>query len=450
MGDKSLDNDAMDIIERYLYGTWMLQKKWSPQLLISDGEGAYLIDKDGKKYLDFSSQLVCVNLGYKNRELIKALHKQIDKIAYVGPALGLEIRAEAAKAFASIAPKNLIKFVFSSSGTEANEDALKIARLYKNPCYKIIARYRSYHGSTATSMSLTGDLRRTVVEYHTNVRGTVFAPDPYCYRCPFNLEYPKCGVACAEYLEYMIEREKNVAAIFMEPITGTNGVIVPPPEYYKIIREIADKYGVLLIFDEVMSGWGRTGEWFAHQRWGVEADIMTTAKGASSSYVPIGITATTKAISDYFEDHFFAVGHTFAYHPLAMAALTAVIRVMKEHNYVYHAKRLGGYIRKRLFELMSKHPSIGDIRGVGLFWAVELVKNRNRKTPFNTDEDKILGRPLVTGEVASRMRELGVLVMYWITHLVIAPPLIVDTDDIDRGIDALDEALKVADEKVEK
>ncbi len=411
------------------------------------GEGAYLIGRDGRKYLDFSSQLVCVNLGYGNKAVIEAVKEQIENLAYLGPAYAHEIRARALKALKRVVPDNLTKFMVSVSGAEANEDALKIIRMFNKPRFKVIARYESYHGASAGAISLTGDPRRVSVELHTNVRGTVFAPDPFCYRCPFNLKYPECGLACAEYVDYMVRREGNVAAIFMEPITGTNGVIVPPPGYYERLREIADEHGLLLVFDEVMSGWGRAGKWFAHMHWDVKPDIMTTAKGATSSYVPIGVTAVSKEVAEKFEDEFFAVGHTFAYHPVSMAAMEAAIREYERLDLIRRSAELGEYLGKRLNELMERHKSVGDVRGKGLFWAVEIVKDRERKTPFNTREDKLMGRTLMTDRVAKAMREDGVLIMNWITHFVIAPPLIVTEEDIDKGVEALDKALKIADEE---
>jgi len=439
--------DVSKVFQELGFGTWRHQRRWRNPIEFVSGEGAYLISRGGKRYLDFSSQLVCVNLGYGNKAVIEAVKQQIEDLAYLGPAYAHEVRARALKALKRVVPANLSKFMVSVSGAEANEDALKIARIYNKPRFKVVARYESYHGASAGAISLTGDPRRVSVETHTNVRGTVFAPDPFCYRCPFKLTYPECGLACAEYVDYMVRREGNVAAIFMEPITGTNGVIIPPQGYYERLREIADEHGLLLIFDEVMSGWGRSGEWFAHMHWDVKPDIMTTAKGATSSYVPIGVTAVSKEVAERFEDEFFAVGHTFAYHPISMAAMEAAIREYERLDLIRRSRVMGEYLGKRLMELMERHRSVGDVRGKGLFWAVEIVKDREKKTPFNTREDKLMGRVLMTDRVASRMREEGVLIMNWITHFVIAPPLVVDEEDIDKGVEALDKALEIADEE---
>ncbi len=446
-----MDEYVIEKVTKHLFGTWRLQRDWASPLNIVGGEGAYLIDSKGRRYLDFSSQLVCVNLGYGNRRIIEAVKRQLDELAYLGPGYATQIRAEAVEALANVLPNKLSKFVFSSSGSEANEDAIKIARAFKYPKYKILARYWSYHGNTAGAISLTGDPRRNVVEMHTSMGGVVRIPDPYCYRCPFGeMGCDECGRACLEYIDYILRNEGHVAAIFLETITGTNGVIVPPKDFYPRLRKLADEYGVLLIFDEVMSGWGRTGSWFAFEHWGVVPDIMTTAKGATSSYVPIGITAVDVEVADYFSERFLPVGHTFAYHLLAMAAMKAAIEEYKSGGYIENARRVGEYLGKRLRELMDKHPSIGDVRGMGLFWGVELVKNRETKEPFNTREDKIMGRKLMTQKVARKMLEHGVLLpMAWISNFVIAPPLVVTEEDIDLGVEALDKALKIADEAVE-
>ena len=442
--------DPSDIYEKLGFGTWRFQRDWVKPLNIVGGEGAYLIGSDGKKYLDFSSQLVNVNLGYGNKNVIDAIKNQLDTLAYIGPSYATEIKARALKELESVMPKNLKKYMVSTSGAEANEDALKYARVYSFPKFKVIARYESYHGASAGAISLTGDPRRTAVELHTNVRGTIYAPDPHCYRCPFKLSYPECGLACADYVEYMVKREGNVAAIFMEPVTGTNGVIVPPPGYYERLREIADENNILLIFDEVMSGWGRTGYWFAHMHWDVEPDIMTTAKGATSSYVPVGITAVSSKVAEFFNDHFMPIGHTFAYHPVTMAAIEATIKEYKRLKLIERSGRMGEYLGKRLKELMDRHPSVGDVRGLGLFWAVEIVKDRETKEPFNTREDKLMGRTLMTSRIAKDMLEKGFMMMSWISHFVLAPPLIIEEEDIDKFIEAFDESLKLADREVKK
>jgi taurine--2-oxoglutarate transaminase len=247
----------------------------------------------------------------------------------------------------------------------------------------------------------------------------------------------------------MIENESDVAAVLVEPVVGTNGVLVPPPEYFPRLRQICDRHGVLLIADEVMSGWGRTGKWFAVDHWNVLPDILVTAKGITSAYVPLGLCATTKRIADHFEDHMFAHGHTYEAHPMTLAPAIATIHEMQRLNLVERSREMGGYLGDRLNWLKERHPSIGDVRGLGLFWAIELVKNQTRKTPFNTNADKISGQPLVVDKIAAEMAKNGVVVNSWISHFVLAPPLIIEKSEIDLAISAFDGALKMADDLVE-
>lgn len=436
-------------VERLL-GTWSFQREWRPPLRIVRGKGVYLFDHTGKRYLDFSSGLVCVNLGYGNERIVEAVKEQLEKLPYLVPSLATDIRAEAAEELSKIVPRPLGKFFVSTSGTEANEDALVIARTLQFPRYKVVARYRSFHGSTAASRSVTGDFRRIPVEIHSRAGDTVFVPDPYSYRCPFGEKDPEeCALESLRVVEYVLKHEGNVAAILMETMTGTNGVIVPPRSYYKILKEVAEAHGVLLILDEVMTGWGRTGRWWAFEHYDIVPDLMTTAKGATSAYVPVGVTAVREDLASRFQNQFLPIGHTFAYHPLAMAAMKAVIQEMREKNIVEHAGRAGRHLGKRLEELAERHPSVGDVRGVGLLWAVELVRSRRKKTPLNEDWERLEGRPLAISRVVARMRELGVLVFAWTSHLMIAPPLIISEMEIDEGVAALDEALKIADREAE-
>jgi taurine--2-oxoglutarate transaminase len=279
--------------------------------------------------------------------------------------------------------------------------------------------------------------------------GFVFAPETNCYKCPIRHTYPGCGIACADYIDHMIRSEGDVAAIIVEPIVGTNGVLVPPPEYMPRLREICDRHGVLLIVDEVMTGWGRTGQWFAVDHWGVKPDILTTAKGITSAYVPLGLCATTKKLADYFEDHYFSHGHTYEAHPITLGPAVATIEEMQRLNLVERAASLEPYLRHKLEALKAGHPSIGDVRGLGLFFAVELVKNRNTKEPFNTMRDKIEGKPLVVDQIAARMMADGVAQQSWVSHFVIAPPLIVTNEELDFGIDALHRHLTLADALVD-
>jgi taurine--2-oxoglutarate transaminase len=429
------------------YGTWRVQKTWKP-LTITDAEGCWITDAAGKRYLDFSSQLMCVNLGHKNAAVVESIAQQARDLAFVGPVYATEARARLSAKLLEVLPAGLEKFFFATSGTEANEAAFKIARMVtgKN---KIISRYRSYHGSTAGSIAATGDPRRWAMEPAGKIHNVVFAPETNCYKCPIRHTYPGCNIACVDYIEHMIENESDVAAIIVEPVVGTNGVLIPPPEYFPRLREICDRHNVLIIDDEVMAGWGRTGKWFAVDHWGIKPDILVTAKGITSAYVPLGLCATTKKLADYFEDHYFSHGHTYEAHPITLGPAVTTIEEMQRLKLVERAAELEPYVREKLEALKEKHPSIGDVRGLGLFFAVDLVKNRQTKQPFNTMRDKVEGKPMVVEQIAARMMADGVAQQAWVSHFVIAPPLIVTKEEIDLGISALDRHLGIADALVE-
>ena len=424
----------------------VIKENWSP-LHIVDAKDCHFIDGAGKRYLDFSSQLMCVNLGHKNPAVIEAIVEQARTLPYIAPGYATTVRAELSRVLLEVLPKGLVKFFFTTSGTEANEAAIKIARMFTGKT-KIIARYRSYHGSTMASIAATGDPRRWPLEPGAKGQGVIFAPEVNCYRCPIKHEYPGCNIACADYLEHMIENESDVAAVLVEPVVGTNGVLVPPPEYFPRLREICDRHDVLLIADEVMSGWGRTGQWFAMDHWNVQPDILVTAKGITSAYVPLGLCATTARIAAYFDDHYFAHGHTYEAHPMTLAPAIATIREMQRLNLVERSRTVGQYLGEKLKALAQDHPCIGEVRGLGLFWAVDLVKNRETKEPLNTMADKLAGKPLVVDQVAAEMMKNGVAVAPWISHLVFAPPLIIEKQDIDFGVGVLDGALALADRQV--
>ena len=417
-------------------------------MYITDAEGCWITDAAGKRYLDFSSQLMCVNLGHKNSAVVESIAQQARDLAFVGPVYATEARARLSAKLLEVLPAGLEKFFFATSGTEANEAAFKIARMVtgKN---KIISRYRSYHGSTAGSIAATGDPRRWAMEPAGKIHNVVFAPETNCYRCPIRHTYPGCNVACVDYIEHMIENESDVAAIIVEPIVGTNGVLIPPPEYFPRLREICDRHDVLMIADEVMTGWGRTGKWFAVDHWGVKPDILVTAKGITSAYVPLGLCATTKKLADHFEDRYFSHGHTYEAHPITLGPAATTIEEMQRLKLIERAAELEPYLRQKLEALREKHSSIGDVRGIGLFFAVDLVRNRTTKLPFNSMRDKVEGKPMVVDQIAAKMMADGVAQQSWISHFVIAPPLIVTKQEIDFGVETLDRHLGIADALVE-
>ena len=443
MSDSLTSAQVVESTKRLNYGTWRFQKSWNP-LHVVDAEGCYFIDAAGKRYLDFSSQLMCVNLGHKNPAVIKSIEEQARALPYIAPSYASDARAKLSNLLLEVLPKGLEKFFFTTSGTDANEAAFKIARMYTGKT-KIIARYRSYHGSTTASIAATGDPRRWAMEPAGKAQGFIFAPEVNCYNCPIKHTYPSCNVACADYIEHMITNESNVAAVILEPVVGTNGVLIPPAEYFPKLRKICDANGVLMIADEVMTGWGRTGKWFAVDNWNVQPDILVTAKGITSAYMPLGLCATTTKIAAHFDDHYFAHGHTYEAHPMTLAPAVATIHEMQRLGLVDRANKIGAYIGEKLKALPARHPSIGDVRGIGAFWAVELVKDKQTKQPFNTMLDKIEGKPLVVDQVAAEALKRGVALQAWVSHFVIAPPLIIEESEVDEGVAALDAALSIAD-----
>ena len=443
--EKLSSQQIVEITRTLNYGTWRFQKGWMP-MHIADADGCYITDGNGKKYLDFSSQLMCSNLGHKNQAVIAAIAQQAQELSYAMPGYATEARAELSQLLLEVLPAGLKKFFFTTSGTEANEAAFKIARMVtgKN---KIIARYRSYHGSTSGSIAATGDPRRWAMEPSGKLPGVIFGPEAFCYRCPLGQNHPTCGIACANYIEHMIVNESDVAAVIVEPIVGTNGVIVPPDEYMPRLRELCTRHNVLLIADEVMTGWGRTGKWFAMEHWGVTPDILVTAKGITSAYVPLGLCATTEKIAAYFDDHYFAHGHTYEAHPITLKPAVATIREMQRLGLVERAAELAPYLGEKLRELKRNHPSVGDVRGKGLFWAIDLVKDRRTKEPFATYADKVSGKPLLVDQIAAKCVADGMTVQAWVSHFIIAPPLIVTKEQIDFGVALLDKHLVLADEQ---
>lgn len=441
-----MERDVSELTAQYTYGTWRYQKGWRP-LHVTRAEGVYFWDKSGKRYLDLSAQLMCSNLGHQNPAVVEAICKQARELAFISPAFTCDVRAEAALKLLEVMPAGIDKFFFTTSGTEANEAAIKIARLVTGK-HKIIARYTSYHGSTAGAIAATGDFRRWWAEPTGKIPGVIHGPEANCYRCPLGRDYPDCALACADYLAYMLDNEHDVAAIILEPIVGTNGVLVPPPDYLPYLARLAGDRGVLLIADEVMSGWGRTGEWFAVNHWGVVPDILTTAKGVTSAMAPLGVCATSRRIAEHFDDHYFAHGHTYEAHPLTLAPAIAAIDEYKRLDLLARAKTQGEKLGAKLRALAGKHPSIGDVRGLGLFWAVDLVRDRKTKQPMNTAADKVACKPLVIEEVTADLMKRGVFALGWLSHVVVAPPLIIDDAQLDEAVDALDASLAIADSRI--
>lgn len=424
----------------HVFGTWSYQKEVSPTQVV-DADGVRFTTADGEEYIDFSGQLMCSNLGHSAEKVADAIDEQARETAYVAPNYTTRARAKLGEKLAEVTPGSLSKTFFSTSGTEAVEAAIKIARFYTGK-RKIISRYRSYHGATYGSISVTGDPRR--LESEPGIPGTIKAPDPYAYGSTLD------PMESVEYIDEMLALEGDtVAAILVEPIVGSNGVLVPPEEYLPRLKEIAHDHGALLICDEVMAGFGRTGEWFGCDVFGVEPDIMTMAKGLTGAYQPLGATIVTSEIAEHFEENMLCHGHTYAGHPVAVAAGLAAIETYQEENLIERASEVGEYLGDRIEELAENHPSVGDTRGVGLFRGVELTKHPEKRVPFGEREDKIDTGTTVVDEVSATAAENGTYVASMINTLIVAPPLTITEAEIDEAIEALDAGLDVSDAAME-
>lgn len=424
-------------------------QSWSKQgnkpRVIAGGSGSWFWDTDGKRYLDFQSQLVNANLGHQHPDIVQAIKDQADKLCYIGPAMGSDVRSELAALIEQITPSNLTSTFFTTGGAAANESAIRLARHFTGRP-KIIARYRSYHGATGGALSLTGDPRHHLTR--GDMPGVVRMLDPYLYRLPTGHTDPaKCPVAQGgPHLEeiLMYENPETVAALILEPVVGTNGIIVPPDGYLQSIKETCDKYGILLIADEVMAGYGRTGQWFAVDHWGVQPDIITSAKGINSGYVPLGTMSVSHELRDWLYDYPLPAGLTYAGHPLACASGVAAIRAMQKEGTLAHATTMGKKLRAELTRLADKHPSIGDIRGLGMFNGIELVKNRETKEPlvaFNAKGDA--AKPMT--EMMAAAMNAGLYLSFFSNVIRLTPPLNISEEDLMHGLEILDEVLLIAD-----
>jgi taurine--2-oxoglutarate transaminase len=431
--------------KKYLLHTWSVQKDYTP-FIIAGGEGCTFWDDQGKKYLDFAAQLINVNAGHQHPKIVQAIKDQADRLCYVFPKAANDQRAMLAKMLVELAPGDLCKAFIVTGGAVANENALKIARAFTGR-QKVISRFCSYHGGTYGASSVTGDPRHRAAE--PGVPGTIRVWDPFCYRCFFKMEYPQCDLYCAEAIRKLIEVEgpQTVAAIIVEPITGSNCRIVPPDGYMQRLRKICDDYGTLLIFDEVMTGFGRTGEWFAADLWDVVPDMMTLSKGINSGVLPLGAVLVGKRIASYFEDNFLYAGLTQFGNPVACASGIAAIEVYKEEKLVENARELGVYLLEKLEWIKRNHPSVGDVRGKGLFAAIELVKNRETREPLIpwTVEHYEKRHPL-TGKLLSRLKEEGLYTYMRWNVLMICPPLCITKEELTWGLERIDDALALADE----
>lgn len=440
------DSEILPLSLEHIFWTWSAQAQVHP-IAVKRAKGVYFWDLDGKRYLDFNSMTMCVNIGHGDERVITAMKAQLDEIVYAPPGTTTRIRALASTAVAKVTPGGaLSKVLFTLGGADANENAIKIARGYTGR-HKVLSRYRSYHGATAGAMAATGDPRRTAWEPNL-MPGVLHFLDPYRYRSTFHRTNPDISeddfsLDYLNHLEEIIRYEgpETIAAILLESVTGTNGIIIPPEGYLQGVRSLCDKYGILFIADEVMSGFGRTGKWFAVDHWNVVPDIISMAKGLTSAYAPLGAVAMKPEVAAAFDNRVFESGLTYTSHPVSLAAAVANIQGMKEDGLIDHAAAMGPVLHKLLADLGEAHPSVGEVRSIGLFGIIELVKDRKTKepmAPWNGSSKEMMA-------LRRFCLDHGLfLYTHWHTVLII-PPLIIAEEQLREGFEVLDKALQITD-----
>lgn len=420
---------------------------WSPQggldpKVITKAEGIYFWDADGKRYFDMSSQLVNMNIGHGHRKVVDAIKDQAEKMAFMGPGYAFDVKSEAARKIIEVAPDNMGKVFFTNAGAEANENALKIAKMYTGR-HKIFSRYRSYHGASYGAANLTGEKRRFPSE--PGIPGFVKFFDPYLYRSlvPFRDEKEATAYYLAQLREQIIfEGADKVAAIFLETVTGSNGIIIPPEGYLQGVRGLCDEFGIVMVCDEVMAGWGRTGEWFAVNRWEVQPDLITFAKGATCGYIPLGGVIVSKKIANFFDENTLWCGLTYSGHPMGCAAAIATIDVYRDENLLENSKKMGVILGEILENLKAKHQCVGDVRYIGLFSGIELVKDKVTKeplVPYGKDPEKLMKK--ILGILSTE----GFATYNHDNILIVAPPLIIQEEELREAMDIMDKVLGYVD-----
>jgi taurine--2-oxoglutarate transaminase len=418
---------------------WSMQGTVDP-IPVAGARGSYFWTPEGKRYLDFNSQLMCVNIGHGDERVVRAIQAQAALLPYANPFMATEPRARLGAKLAEICPGDIDCFFFTNGGAEANENAVKIAR-WVTGRQKILARYRSYHGATAGAIALTGDPRRWAAE--PGIPGVVHVLDPYH---GIARGWDTADEALGRLEEVIqLEGPHTIAGFILEPVTGTNGVLVPPDGYLQGVRALCDKYGILLIADEVMSGFGRTGEWFAVDHWGVVPDLLTMAKGLTSAYVQLGAVGLRRRVADHFKDKVFAGGLTYNSHTLACAAALATIAVYEEDRLIERARTMGTLMAERHADLAERHPSVGAVRSIGLFGLVELVRSRRTReplAPFNGSSPEMAA-------LGKYLREHGLYTFVRWNSFFTNPPLSISEDELREGFAIIDRALDITDRAVE-
>jgi taurine---2-oxoglutarate transaminase len=428
----------VELSRKHTFFSWSVQGAVDP-IAIERAEGVYLYTPEGQRILDFNSQLMSVNIGHGDRRVVDAITEQAMKLQYVQPAFVTEPRARLGAKLAEILPGDLDKVFFTLGGAEAIENAIKLARHYTGR-YKVLARYRAYHGATMGAMTLTGDPRRWANE--PGLVGVIRYPDTHRW----GEKEPRPAAEALQGLEDVIRYEgpNTIAAVFLETIVGTNGILIPPDGYIQGVREICDRYGILMVADEVMAGFGRTGRWFAIDHWDTVPDLMTMAKGLTSSYLPLGAVAMRRHIAEKFETQMYYGGLTYSSHPISCAAAVATIGVYEEDGLIQNAARLDPVMRRHHERLYAKHPSVGAHRNLGLFGIIDLVRSREPftpLTPFNGTSDEMKA-------VQKHLRENGLYTMIANNSIHTNPPLCISEEQLAEGFDIIDAALDIADRAV--
>ncbi len=431
-------------LKKYNLQSWSKQGNLNP-IPVEKGEGIYFWDTEGRRYTDMSSQLVNMNLGFGNKAIGDAIKEQVDKFCFVSPSYGAEPRAKLAEKVVSLMPDNMGKVFFTNAGADANENAVKIARMFTGR-NKVFSRYRSYHGSSFGAGNLTGEPRRFALE--PGVPGFVKFVDPYVYREAVRFESEEAATKyylakLDEQIQY--ENPAAVAAIVMETITGSNGVIIPPKGYLPGVRALCDKYGILMIVDEVMTGWCRTGKMFAFEHFDAKPDIVTFAKGVTCGYIPLGGVVVSKEIAEYFDDHMLSCGLTYSGHPLACAAGVACVNYYEEANILANVQKTGALLKETLEAMQKAHPSVGEVRSIGLFAAVELVKDKETRealVPYGRDPEGVMKG--ILGKLFAK----GFMTYTHENMILVAPPLIITEAQLAEELAKLDQVLSEVDKMI--
>ena len=428
----------------YTLFSWSKQKGIDP-IMVERGEGVYFYDYDGKRYLDFSSGLMNVNIGHGHPGVGAAVLKQMNLVSYVTPSCGTKARGELGKKLAEISPAGMSKTLFTTGGAESIENAIKLARLYTGR-HKIMARYRAFHGASYGAMTAGGDPRK-IPHDSQQLSNVIHLEDPYCYRCPWSQPGPDhCRRECISHIERVIQFEgpETIAAIIMEGESGTSGCIKYPPGYLQQVRTLCNKYGILLIADEVMSGFGRTGFWFGVDFHKVVPDMIATAKGITAGYLPLGALIVSDKIAQHFDDDILWLGLTYSAHPVSCAAALEVLKIYEDEGMIINTARMEKYLNKRIGEMQLIHPCIGDFRNTGLLGCIELVKNRETKEPMAPYNAKAADM-VIMNQVAGCLRKLGMYTFVRWNYIFIAPPLCITIEQIEEGLGIISEALRIAD-----